>query len=222
MYGRTISSSFKEGRCFNLAQKWLHSCLHEHQPLCTTPDHIILPTRLLYIGVDRGTTLRLVCISNHFFERKYAALSHCWGALATFTTTISNLATHQDNIDFMYLPRSFQDAVTVTRIMGLEYLWIDSLCIIQDSEDDWAAESARMGQVFQNATFTIAADSAKNSHEGFLHPRAHGHELAVLNPASEGPWNHDLWICKPRKAFNSIEYEPLNTSWLGMPRTHSV
>ena len=65
-----------------------------------------------------------------------------------------------------------QDAVTVTRGLGERFLWIDSLCIIQDDADDWNIESKKMETVFGSAYCTIAASSAKNSTEGFLNPRS--------------------------------------------------
>lgn len=63
----------------------------------------------------------------------------------------------QAGIGFESLPALFQDAIVTTQKLGIQYLWIDSLCIIQDSEDDWQAESAKMGSVYRNAKVTIAA-----------------------------------------------------------------
>jgi hypothetical protein len=69
------------------------------------------------------------------------------------------------------LSKSFQDAIIVTRTLGLSHLWIDSLCIIQDSKDDWDTESSKTQQYYQGAFITISALSAAGSHEGFLKPR---------------------------------------------------
>lgn len=70
------------------------------------------------------------------------------------------------------MPRSFTDAIAVTRIMGHRYLWTDSLCTLQDSADDWIQESSDMDQVYSQALFTIVADAAANSSSGFLEPQA--------------------------------------------------
>lgn len=70
------------------------------------------------------------------------------------------------------LPQTFADAITVTRILGQRYLWIDSLCILQDSSDDWITESSRMDQVYSQALVTIVADAAEDSMSGFLRPPA--------------------------------------------------
>ena len=73
-------------------------------------------------------------------------------------------------IPFSTLPQSFQDAVTVTRKLGIPYLWIDSLCIIQGDAQDWEVEAAKMGSLYQNAYLTIAATKASGSTEGlFIH-----------------------------------------------------
>jgi hypothetical protein len=66
------------------------------------------------------------------------------------------------------LPNTFADAVQLTRGLGLKYLWIDSLCIIQDDPDDWARESARMADVYHHAALTISADGASDSSKGLF------------------------------------------------------
>ena len=66
------------------------------------------------------------------------------------------------------MSQNLQDAVVVTRLLGLRYLWIDSLCIIQDSKSDWEEEGSKMDQVYKNAYVTLAATSATTSHDGFL------------------------------------------------------
>lgn len=68
-------------------------------------------------------------------------------------------------------PATFYDAIRVTRMLGVQYLWIDSLCIIQNDARDWQIESSRMGDVYRNAYLTIAACCASSDSEGFLRPR---------------------------------------------------
>jgi hypothetical protein len=89
-----------------------------------------------------------------------------------FCTTIDNIEErcHEEGFDIAILPRSFQDAINVTRKLGKQYLWIDSLCIIQygDHLEDWKRESKKMVGVFRNAYCTIAATSATDANQGFL------------------------------------------------------
>ncbi|KAF3809524.1 hypothetical protein GCG54_00012808, partial [Colletotrichum gloeosporioides] len=91
----------------------------------------------------------------------YVALSHCWGHHQPAKTTKATLD----------LPKTFQDAITVTRALGIDFIWVDSLCIIQDDPDDWAKEASQMASIYRNAYITIAATSAAGGEEGFLYDR---------------------------------------------------
>jgi hypothetical protein len=81
-------------------------------------------------------------------------------------TRTRTLLSHMKSIEFSELPKSFRDALIITRSLNIPYIWIDSLCIIQDSREDWESESARMGLVYSHAWCTIAASSAKSCHHG--------------------------------------------------------
>ena len=98
----------------------------------------------------------------------YATLSYCWGERGHFTTMKASIAARRSRILWTEIPKTFQDAVHVTRYLNIRYLWIDSFCIIQGDGEDWARESSKMADVHKNAHVTIAADSAKNNAEGFL------------------------------------------------------
>lgn len=128
------------------------------------------------------------------------ALSHCWGQLREdekFCTYSDNIDTLRESISFDKLPKTFQDAVTVTRELGVQYLWIDSLCIIQKDVGDWDIESKKMETVFGSAYCTIAASSAKDSTEGFLSPRS---PVQCVNV----PYTSDtsLYICESIDNFH--------------------
>ncbi|KAK3938227.1 heterokaryon incompatibility, partial [Diplogelasinospora grovesii] len=99
------------------------------------------------------------------------ALSHCWCKHRLLTTRKENISEHCKEIQFASLPETFQDAVTVTRTLGVQYLWIDSLCIIQDDPDDWRRGSVQMGSIYRDAAITIAASGAKDGTEGCFMPR---------------------------------------------------
>jgi hypothetical protein len=98
---------------------------------------------------------------------RYVALSHCWGGSTPVMTTNENLDSFTKYIPTP-LPQTFADAVLVTRALDIRYLWIDSLCIIQDSVQDWQTQAPLMGRVYSEAYVTIAADAATNSTDGFL------------------------------------------------------
>jgi hypothetical protein len=84
------------------------------------------------------------------------------------TTTNRILEERKKKISLHSLPLSFLDAINITRRLGLRFLWIDSLCIIQDSREDWLKESSDMGRVYQEAFLTIAAEKAIDSTQGIF------------------------------------------------------
>ncbi|KAF2176930.1 HET-domain-containing protein, partial [Zopfia rhizophila CBS 207.26] len=94
---------------------------------------------------------------------KWTALSYCWGTTATLKTTLDTLEEHKKKILLGNLPQTIRDAIMITRSLGIEYLWVDALCIIQDCKNDWAQESAMMADVYRNSVVTIAASSGKDS-----------------------------------------------------------
>ncbi len=101
----------------------------------------------------------------------WATLSHCWGKTVTMKLTSATLEQRIQGIRMTELPQNFRDAIIVTRILGIRYLWIDSLCIIQDSTEDWLQESSKMGEIYKNSVITIAATNAEESTAGFLRKR---------------------------------------------------
>jgi hypothetical protein len=105
------------------------------------------------------------------FQAKYAALSHCWGTHQPIKTTSSTHAQMKASISWDELSKVFQDAIKVARRLGLQWIWIDSLCIIQDSKADWEIESSKMCDYYENAYITISASSAENGTAPFLRER---------------------------------------------------
>jgi hypothetical protein len=69
------------------------------------------------------------------------------------------------------MPATFRDAIEITKRLGIRYLWIDSLCIIQDNAVDWERESSRMSTIYNHSYITLAATGARSDVEGFLRPR---------------------------------------------------
>ncbi|KAG4430240.1 hypothetical protein IFR05_014282 [Cadophora sp. M221] len=149
-----------------------------------------MPTRVIDVG--DGYTARLVStVAENIIEgAQYIALSHCWGTLSekqrekSRTTTSNEKEWRTQGFLVKALPRTFQDAIIVTRELGQRYLWIDSLCIIQGEGGDWAAEATKMEAVFKNAYCTIAATSAKDSTEGFLNRLEEKGSRYVMVPKS--------------------------------------
>jgi hypothetical protein len=119
----------------------------------------------------------------HGIRVPYAALSHCWGKIPLVKTTKETRNTTRGiaNLILPSLPKSFQDAAKVAMNLGLRYLWIDSLCIVQDDPLDWEEEAAKMGSIFESSYVAIAATSAIRSTVGFLSQREDPHEITGTN-----------------------------------------
>ncbi|KAF2467894.1 HET-domain-containing protein [Lindgomyces ingoldianus] len=165
---------------FALLRAWLRQCDKFHS--ChkgQDASKIAMPTRVLYVGNPKDLDyasdfIRLVSVSE-IAKQKYVALSHCWGDPSieekkVYCTTRDNIIQRSKGFSLSELPKTFQDAVKVTRELDISYLWIDSLCIIQDGDNgkDWELESGKMETVFSHAHCVIAATAAVNSKAGFL------------------------------------------------------
>jgi len=152
---------------------------HNHEYDISTPAY--LPTRLLDI---RGDSLRLVNTAKYSPPTNtasdktkgetypYAALSYCWGPLEhaalQLRTTTKTLGAHQEQIDANKLTQVVRDAIKTTKALGIPYLWIDALCIIQDNLDDWNFEASMMGSVYANAEVTLCGLASSSCLQGFL------------------------------------------------------
>lgn len=97
----------------------------------------------------------------------YTALSYCWGGSQTFSTTTESLKRHLHGFETKELPQTLRDAIVLTRRLGIDHIWIDSLCIIQDCLHDKNAEIPKMADYYRNAYVTICAAAARCS-DGFL------------------------------------------------------
>jgi Heterokaryon incompatibility protein (HET) len=122
-----------------------------------------LPTRLIDVGSEDKDP-RLVETLGEMGQ--YTTLSHCWGKAQPLTTTSATLEERLQGIPLTLLPQTFREAIHLTRKFQIQYLWIDSLCIIQDSRNDWEVESAKMDQIYRCSAVTIAATSAADGRDG--------------------------------------------------------
>jgi hypothetical protein len=195
------------------------------------PDPNILtskatPSRLLEVTADGATVhLRMTqaLLSSTGQTPPYVALSHCWGkSRSPLTTTRTTLDRRRQGIKTASMPQTFQDAVAVVIALGLRYIWIDSLCIIQDDADDWAIESSAMAAIYRQAHLVLAATRCKADRNGFLGLRESwttvGIPHPVPNPGADEPpadavlelsllpREHRTW----RSGVDPMADEPLN------------
>lgn len=150
-------------------KSWLNTCCKAH-PECPDPLECPLPTRVLHIGSEVQDPSLVRIHETRGEIGTYIALSYCWGApqpVRLMDDTYERL-TSMDGFDLRTLPQTIQDAIHVTRSLGLSYLWVDALCIIQQNPEDMTHELGVMASIYKNAYITISAASAKTCQDGFL------------------------------------------------------
>ena len=175
-YNADVASQSTLGQMY----RWLVEC-HSSHTLCRQDHSSFVPRRLLHINFGtRAPVLRLV-ENGQSVQIRWAALSYVWGGGQKLKTTISSIADMKAGIGTERLPRTLQDAVTVCKAMCLEYLWVDSLCIIQDDPSDLAQELTSMPQIYQRSWVTISASTAANVSKGFLQERCYSHDQRPLS-----------------------------------------
>ena len=167
-----------------MVRDYLKECKESH-PECSPGGDAdqTLPTRLIKIERTReGKSLRLVNARESELdplETRYAALSYRWGSRPFLSTTQENLQDHLRCIPVSpspsdgttsALPQGFSEIVDICWDLGVQYLWIDALCIIQGDAEDWSQESARMHQIYAQSWLTLVLAHTESPHVGFLQP----------------------------------------------------
>ncbi|SPO04995.1 uncharacterized protein DNG_07680 [Cephalotrichum gorgonifer] len=164
--GRHRYPEIEADECFEAMTLAINDCILNHAD-CRPPAIPIRPARLVEVPEEPGMPIKVITTPE---DAEYTALSHCWG-----TSPLLRLLKKAGSVPVIFgwdeLPRSFQDVCKVTRKLNIQYVWIDSLCIVQDDEADWEAEAAKMGSIYEGSYVTISAMDARASVDGFLYPR---------------------------------------------------
>lgn len=144
------------------ARQWVEECVNRHTECGrASKKPAFIPKRLIHVGTD-GDVWRL-CVNLHsggsyHAPLRYVALSYMWEQHQQLLLQESTLENFQRDLPISTsLPKTFKDLVLVARALDIEYLWIDALCIVQDSSQDWATESMCMQDIYANAYCTVAA-----------------------------------------------------------------
>ena len=190
-----------------LAASWLENCLANHpgckhqRAECHRP-----PSRLIDVGDANGARVPHLC-SPGTTSVPYITLSHRWGTGEQMMLTKASLSDMSKSIDLADLSQTYKDAILITRLLGLRYLWIGSLCIIQDSINDWQTEAAKMGDIYKFSFCTIAASWASSRSEGCFFDRGPLHAEFNLSQVAK-PMPRLLGKVHRRKGLRSnTEYQ---------------
>ena len=148
-----------------------------------------MPNRLLDVGQSWSPDPCLIGSASLIQEASYLTLSHCWGVLDQTMLTLDKEVAYQERIAISTLSTTVQDAIQVTRRLGVRYLWVDTLCIVQDSRPDQERESALMDLIYTNSLCIIASVDAEDASQIGLRRKS----FYVRSPARS--------ICTPRCPF---------------------
>ncbi|KAI1169730.1 heterokaryon incompatibility protein-domain-containing protein [Nemania sp. FL0916] len=155
-----ISNEPLSERAFTFIKRCLETCIQEHSVCKQRPSRP--PKRLIYIQDPESSSVKVIKTSLNFNE-PYVALSYCWGQGVCLKATKSNIQDMMAGISRANLPSVISDAIQITATLGFRYIWVDSLCIIQDDAQDWDEESSRMCAIYEGAYITIAASSSESA-----------------------------------------------------------
>lgn len=201
----------------------IETCIRDHLS-CKDKlsDDCFIPKRLLDVGNNEIQRVKLV--NGEDLARpdiqgyspanrlQYATLSYCWGDALMLKTTQATEEIHRAGILIKDMPKAFQDAIHVVRKLGIQYLWIDALCILQDNKEEWEIESSRMCDIFANSYTTISAAASSSASEHFLKrttdsPRLHFR--SSIRPEVSG----DYFICLDRMNQEPAEADIRSSKW---------
>lgn len=217
-----------------LARHWISNC-NKHHSRCKRPgvasESTWVPERLIYID-DENSRLRLVPGADVPSNASYTTLSHRWGQVKDrLVLTQSNMKEWHEQLPPLGKWKTFVDAIKISRQLQISYIWIDSLCIIQDSKDDWQHQCPQMCNIYKRSYCNIAATSAIDDTEGCFFERDVDMDLPLrlcfategdqLNPAesilipAKGTGKDSLRglydLCKQQTWIQDIRYSPLNS-----------
>ena len=166
--GRLREMNSGSDKAFVRIQRWLRHCNGNHARCKPQVAQVTLPTRVLDVfhRTMFGSEKKVSVVETAKIKGKYIALSHCWGTSSRLMATKASFPGLKKGIDISALPKTFQEAIQITRRLGVQYLWIDCLCIIQDDPQDWEREAATMATVYRDAYLTISASASSDSYTG--------------------------------------------------------
>lgn len=173
------------------AASWITTCLREHDNCGNHNDAKPgrrfegLPARLVRIEQDSklGLTARLYHVPENTTKIRYTTLSHRWGDHSFMKLERNKIKTFESDIPLLdrTFNQSFREAITISFLLGYEYIWIDSLCIIQDCHDDWKHQCPLMGSIYGNAELNLAASGFEDAKSGMI-----GNRNLILPPKIPG------------------------------------
>lgn len=200
--------TFSKESLHHVKNNWMKPCIagHSHCQRATSRNYDVLPSRIIHVRMEcSGEQPRLVAqlldVQSLPVNIKYITLSHAWGQHKFLTLTSENLHQFRQSIPLSVpdFNQTFKDALALTIELGYNYIWIDSLCIIQGSPaSDWAYECPRMGSIYSNSDLNLSATGFQDARFGMFGPPRRlvvpptimypeGEHLRVIHNSDYGP-----------------------------------
>ncbi|KAG6360986.1 hypothetical protein INS49_009205 [Diaporthe citri] len=207
----------------SLARHWISDC-NKHHSRCKRPGvaskSTWVPERLIYID-DENSRLRLVRGADVPSNTSYTTLSHRWGQVKDkLVLTQSNIEEWHKQLPSLGKWKTFVDAIETSRQLQIPYIWIDSLCIIQDSKDDWQHQCPQMCNIYKRSYCNIAATSAIDDTEGCFFERDVDIDLPLRRQLSPRVLNFTktqmYWECDEMQASESHPYGFPEEAWANL------
>ena len=195
----TIQRNVQSDVLLAIGRRWLSQCQSSHPQCNQSPSskYNWYPTRLLDVGEEGSTSWKLRVVSedgNPSPPAAYLTLSYRWGHKPNAILLSSNIASFRRGSPVSGLPILFREFISIAWHFSIRYIWIDALCIIQDSEEDWDTEAATMHLVYSNSTCNIVASDSANPEESLFRTK----DLGLILP---GLIESSLFSTEPRPCY---------------------
>ena len=209
---RPLQSKLDSAEAYSQIKQWLDQCKH-HVDCGEMPMYANLPSRIIEVAPAGSLGVPRLRYTTGM-KGLYLTLSYCWGCDQSYVLTTKNLDVLMTKLEVKMLPQTILDAIEVTKALGFEYLWVDALCIMQDSaeaaaRDDMNQELAKMDQIFRNATMTIVAACVSSVKDGFLKDRPGSGQRQFDIPSRLGP-NQFFVVHIQEHIYYDDKSEPIN------------
>lgn len=216
--GDVIGRRTYGGTNVQCAVNWLAECVMSHKECRKSTDLVgslmyAVPPRLLDLGFNDSYSVRLI-ETDHNFSSPYVALTYTRGSARVSSTNETNLASRQQSIGIEKFNKTFKQAISISRMLGFRYLWIDAYCIVMDSPEDRTKHVPRMGIIFHNAALTLSAAVSPSADDGLVRYKAKtlSEEAKIPYRSKDGtPLGHFFVTAdKPRDFVQDVTQGELN------------
>jgi hypothetical protein len=187
--GQIIASHSSSDQNFSRAAAWIEECEGTHGLGCSRSRNAPLPPRVIDV-VGRPSDGSPFLVEAQGRYGCYATLSYCWGSVGQEKLTSTNLESFTKALPLATLSKTATDAIMICKILQIQYLWVDALCILQDDEKDWVHQSKQMRQIYSESFLTLAASSTAECSEGIFTSQSRASQRIKMKLKNQSIYAH--------------------------------